>query len=521
MSPADSTWFTQYFLNGKYADEGSYPGSWFIHDSLHSTTDFVSQVDADFKFKLEDFNTINSMVVDGTLYYDTPRNNTYNLYPFAFQQLNPLVYFDYTLNGKNNKAYSFLYPKDSVSPSEYAFLVIPGNGNNSGTELVQGNGYHNSWCYITNELKQKGDVYAYMKPNEDARAIFWNQYKVFHEYLVYYLDAIGHPYGLNYLTELIATIHALKKNYCKVIVLGLSEGGYSGLLASLIARPDASLISAGYAVGFDTSYISYNTLQYKFDSLVFYFDRDSVKNTILSGQTRYMFTWGDSDQVNLMQGEHDSKYTQLFLNDSSKCQFYYNYYYHSFPQCNVLDTFSNEIFALPKVHFQIVDSSNADTLITLISNCGNTAYSFDLFRNDTFYYSFIFATQDITIPITDSGKYYLKNIVNINGDSATCSDTIIFNKNIPPVTPEFISDISKSIQIQYNNPVINILQVKNSSVSKNSSTYYIYDIFGTEKMKINTREKHLSIDMQALSSGIYFLKINDGVSSFTGKIIKL
>ena len=61
-----------------------------------------------------------------------------------------------------------------------------------------------------------------------------------------------------------------------------------------------------------------------------------VKNLIDSSTTKYFFTWGDNDYLELMQKEHDSLITQNYLINSSNASFYYNYNYHSFPTCNVL-----------------------------------------------------------------------------------------------------------------------------------------------------------------------------------------
>lgn len=284
------------------------------------------------------------MTVNDTLFYDTARNNTFNTYSFVYQQNNPLVNINFTLNGKTGKSYSLLYPKDTATQAKNAYLMLTGNGNNETSYLVQGIGYHNLLCYVTNNLKSSGDVYAYMKPNEDARALFWNNLKLNNAYMASYLaTSMHHPFALNYLVEIIATIKYLKTKYCKVIVYGLSEGGYAGLLASLIEKPNGAFISAGYAVGFDTSWTSYSILQERFDSLVFKFHKDTIKSIIDTGNTKYLFSWGDSDPTNLMQAEHDSNYTQNFLNDSIHCTYYYNYQNHTFPACGIIDTFTNMV----------------------------------------------------------------------------------------------------------------------------------------------------------------------------------
>ncbi len=604
IAGADSLWCLQIFNHPKYVNSTSYPGNWYTNDSIQSLAGFYAQLDSVFKYKLEDFDKMDSMQVGETLVFDTLRNNTYNLYPFVFQQNNPLVNIDFTLNGKSSKAYSFLFPHDSATQSESAYLVFTGGGNNETSYLVQGIGYHNILCYVTNNLKSSGDVYAYMKPNEDARAIYWNEGKLNNAYMVSYLDSVKRQFGLNYLVEMIATIKYLKTKYCKVTVLGLSEGGYAGLLASLITPVDGVVVSGGYSTGFDTTWSSFSILKERFDSLVFRYQRDTIKNIIAANNTKYLFTWGDGDVVNLMQGEHDSSYTQIFFNDTVHCSYYYNFSYHTFPDCQAINQFTNRVLDIPVVNFYVSDTTNPDSLYTIVSNCGTGSYNFDLFRNDTLYQSYtnvmgdtliilvdsgLYYLQNIvninndsaicndtirilspavsfyvsdttnpdslktivikhnmedysfdlfrndtfyqsynnitadttTIVLADSGLYYLRNIVSINGDSVLCIDTVLFNKISVPPAPDGINSYTDDLKIQYNNPVNEQLQIKLAANKNHLYRYKLYDLFGAEKMKMQSNENRVNINMHSLPAGIYFIKISDGIRSYTGKIIKL
>lgn len=522
ISAADSMWLEQIFNHPKYVNSTSYPGNWYTNDSIESLAGFYSLLDSNFKYQLADFDKIDSMQVSDTLVFDTLRNNTYNLYSFVFQQNNPLVNIDFTLNGKNSKAYSFLFPHDSTTQSESAYVVFTGGGNNETSYLVQGIGYHNMLCYVTNNLRLSGDVYAYMKPNEDARAIYWNDGKLNNAYVLSYLDSVKHQFGLNYLVEMIATIKYLKTKYCKVVVLGLSEGGYAALLASMITPADGVVVSGGYSTGFDTAWASYSILQQRFDSLVFRYNRDTIKSKIAANNTKYLFTWGDGDGVNLMQGEHDSSYTQIFLNDTIHCSYYYNFSNHTFPDCQAIDQFTGRVLDIPVVNFYVTDTTNPDSLYTIVRNCGTGNYNFDLYRNDTFYQSYTNVNTDTVILLVDSGMYYLRNIVNVNGDSALCYDTIVLDKISAPPAPDGINNsFADELKIQYNNPVNEQLQIKVATNKNHLYSYKLYDLFGVEQMKMQSNEKRVNINMYSLPTGIYFIKVSDGVSSYTGKIIKL
>lgn len=156
-----------------------------------------------------------------------------------------------------------------------AFLIIPGSGADQSTLVVQGVGYHNQICYVQNACLPYGDVFTYIKPNEDVRAICWNKFKL-SNYLISYLQNNGKHYGVNYLIEIIATLQWMKNKYERVVVLGLSEGGYAAMLASFYAKPHGAVISSAYSIHFDSS-ASATILQERFDSLVEYSYQASCK----------------------------------------------------------------------------------------------------------------------------------------------------------------------------------------------------------------------------------------------------
>ncbi len=519
VNAADSLWFTQLFDQSRYADDSSFPGSWYVRDTIHCIPDLYAQLDENFKFGFADFDSVAAMQVSDSLFFDTLRNITYNAYPFVYQQPDPMVYVDFSLNGKQSRAYSMYYPSEDNNASRYAYFVLPGNGNNSATEVVQGYGYYNTWCFVNNELKQRGDVYTLIKPNEDARALYHNKNKLNHFYMVAQLDSMRRPYGVNYLAEVVATIKYLQKKYCKVIVLGISEGGYTALLASMMTHPDGALISAGYAVGVDTSWASYSLLQQKFDSLVFRYDKATIRDNILGNKTKYLFTYGDLDPVNLMQAEHDSNYTEQFLNDSIHCSFYYDYSYHSFPACSIIDSFTNKLRRDLIVDYFIPYTTGPDTLMTIVTNCGISPYSFDLYKNDTLYKSFTHVSPDTLIALVDSGKYYLRNIVSEWGDTTSSDDTLVFYKPTP--IPNVLNTALSNLDLRLVNPVSDRLSITLANPDHRQYTYRVSDLYGIWHRTTASRDEQVSIPMQRLSPGIYFLQISDGQQQYTVKLTKL
>lgn len=429
LNAADSTWFLQNFGSPRYCQDSILPGNWYMHSPLLSKNDFHHQIDSVFKFGLADFEDIDSMLLNDTLFYETARNTTFNTYPWVFKQKNPLTYINFTLNEKKGTAYNYFFPKDTggVVHCDRAYVIVPGYGNNTGIDLVQGYGQYNALCFVANQVRSGGDVFAMVKPNEDARALHWNKKKYNHFQMVTYLASIHHAYGLNYLIELIATIKLLKQKYSKVVVLGAAEGGFASLMASLVTHPDAAVISAGYAIGMDTSFLSYSVLREKFDSVVITNDRTTIKNNILANNTQYLFAWGAGDPVNLMQAEYDSNYTEKFFNDTTKISSYYNFSGHTFPNCEAIDSFICKKVSSPSLSFNIIDTTNADTMITIVRNCSVARDHFDLFKNGNLYQSYNNIKGDTLIPLTESGVYYLKNIASIYGDASICIDTIHYS----------------------------------------------------------------------------------------------
>ncbi|MBK7588379.1 MAG: hypothetical protein IPI22_08590 [Bacteroidetes bacterium] len=179
-----------------------------------------SKIDSIFPFTKYDFeDAYNRIQVASDFLYDTVRNNTFNYYyqfnNSAYYQYNPLVMFNFELNGIQTKAYSTYSPSNAIGNCKTAYFIIPGSNNNQTTALMKGYDYHNINCYIKNELKTMGDVYILCKPLEDYRALIWNSKKLNSgnyvtpgnlSFVYNYLLANNRPYGINYLIEALAII---------------------------------------------------------------------------------------------------------------------------------------------------------------------------------------------------------------------------------------------------------------------------------------------------------------------------
>lgn len=515
MTSSDSVFFSSIFTYTKYADDTTFPGNWFIQDSVQDMPTFHQQLDSMFKFSIADYYSIDSIHVDNFYTFDTLRNNTYASYPFVFTQINPLIYLDFELLGKNGRTYAFLFNGVSNQTCKTAYLIVPGGGENQSTNIVLGTGYHNTNCTIVNSLINNGDVYTMIKPNEDARAIYWLD-KRLNNYVVNYLDSVNKNYGINYLIELVALIKHLKKNYTKVIVLGASEGGYASLLASLVTEPDATVISAGYSVVFDSSVYSKDILRLRFDSLVDSSTAYNLKHKIDSVTTKFLFTWGNNDGLELMQLEHDSASTQNYFNNSLNCSFYYNYNYHSFPSCNVIDSFAAGIPHRNTVRFTPL-SSTLDSIVSEIKACGDNYLKIEVYRDTTLYATITNPSPINYITLTDSGAYTLRNIMTLDSNIYYCFDTIVLHKITVPNALNEINHLNNSIS--YTNPVFETLNIENT-FTNGFSDYMLYSLDGHILYQWKSSSKNTSLNVSSLAAGLYILQVSNSISTSSTKILK-
>jgi hypothetical protein len=246
-----------------------------------------------------------------------------------------------------------------------------------------------------------------------------------------------------------------------------------------------------------------------------------VKHSIDSLQTNYLFTYGNYDYLTLMQLEHDSLYTQQFLNDTTKCSFYYNYNFHSFPDCNAIDSFVNTISPRALVHFTESDTSSVDSTIALINTCGKQLLKLEIRKDTALYKTILNPSFQNYVTLKDSGMYYVKNILATDSSYSFCTDSIYFAPPPVIVTPNLVSDIALNNEdIAYNNPIQNqlIIHTKEHNIL---TEYSLYDITGKAYMVFDSKKTDLLILTGHLPAGIYFLKETRNQTTKSYKILKL
>lgn len=519
LSAADSAYFLGVFTNPLYIDTNVNPGNWFNYGPITTMYNHYLILDTNFKFTTADLDSIDYLTIDDSLHQDISINNSFAQFPNLLSQQNPIVYLPYTFKQKHSKAHAILYPDTTNPHCRYAFLLVPGTGTNASYDIVRGLGYHNQLCQMKDNCRNFGDVYTFVKPNEEHRAVYWNGLKL-NEYIVNYLITQNTRYGTNYLIEMIAMVKYLKSKYDKVFLFGLSEGGYSATLCTMYIEPDAALISGGYSINFDSCIVEKDILKTRFDYLLDTFDRVKVKNRISQSTTQYLFTYGENDPVLTMDPEHDYHYTQTYFNGLSNCSFFYNFNDHTFPPCADIDTFIQRIISPPFAHYFIKDTTLADTMMTQVQFCRAGYYSFDLYRNNSFVQSFTQVIDSLLIPLSDSGWYYITNVKDSNQVVGICKDTLYCNKQYSPnALQDLASNLNKQIELQVKSPFSTQLDVAWVSFKGLHKTL-VYDLVGRIYYEDTSNENILQINTAAWPRGVYILVGKDSTEQQSSLILK-
>lgn len=519
FSPADSAFMLNIYYYPLYIDSTQMPGNWFHTPEPSSFYNHYLQIDTAFKFTTTDIDSIDYVTITGNLQYDTAINPLFNTYPTLMNQTNPMMRLPFSLNNKTGFAHTYFYPSLNSSFCKTGILLVPGSGGNQSFELVRGTGYHNLLCSIRSNCQNYGDVFTLIKPNEEARSYHWNNQKL-GPWIFWYCTSANTYYGTNYLIELVSMIKYMKTKYDKVLLMGLSEGGYASLLSTIYIKPDAALIAGGYSINFDTCTEEKDYLRMRFDTLVDHYDRVKIKNMISNSNTQYLFTWGNNDPVPTLDPEHDFHYTEQYFNGLTNCSYFYDFNDHTFPPCNAIDTFVQRVLAIPQAHFFITDStSQPDTLFTQVRFCNSGSYQFDLYKDTTFIQNYSFTGDSLNIALTDSGYYFIKNISNSSQVLGTCFDTIYCNK-YPTLGPLSTSLSDTSLQVFIRNPFQEKLELQIPNKGNEALQVKIITINGITMYYSLLPQSKLEIPTSQWPIGTYFILLQGRNLNYKKMLVK-
>jgi hypothetical protein len=245
----------------------------------------------------------------------------------------------------------YAYCNHSKVDSGTAFLIIPGTGIHNGLHIAEGDtaNYQNLPKPIKEVCLPYGDVFTYVKPNEDFRNIWRNTGASFYKKLNYnyftpYTDVKGKPWGANMTIECIALVKYLKLKYQKVIVLGLSNAGFPALIAALEGGANGVNCASGLSVAsysgfplnnFENPYYTNQFTKYALDSLAIKW---------MHSLTYTLFSYGDNDggAIDFEYQTHSLEDSLASLNKNCQIDFTYNFSGHHYPVA-YLDTFIQRV----------------------------------------------------------------------------------------------------------------------------------------------------------------------------------
>ncbi len=317
----------------------------FIYPEATSMADLQAIIKKDCPFTIqqaehpENIHPIDTLIVLQGLHNQMPQYDT------ILQEVKGLFLYD-TIHQP-----WYAYYNHSKVDSSTAFLIIPGTGIHNGLHIAEGDStnYQNLPKPIKQVCLPYGDVFTYVKPNEDFRNIWRNTgtscyKKLNYNYFTPYTDLKGKPWGANMTIECIALVKYLKLKYQKVIVLGLSNAGFPALIAALEGGADGVNCASGLSVAsysgfplnnFENPYYTNQFTKYALDSLAYKW---------MNSLTYALFSYGDNDggTVAYEYQTHSLEDSLASLQKNCQIDFTYNLSGHHYPVA-YLDTFIQRV----------------------------------------------------------------------------------------------------------------------------------------------------------------------------------
>ncbi len=235
----------------------------------------------------------------------------------------------YALDGERR---ALAYRVGEQPPAQDALLVIPGSGLNQSTALLSGDGYHGD---IVRRLRAFGDVYIFVKPNEDCRAIHDGRAKLSYDFVNATLLNAGASYSATYITGSMAAVKALQQRYARVFVLGLSQGGGAALLNALQTAPAACLVCSGFSA-LAPRFRWANFGQIIIPGLDRMFSNDRIRADIARSPTRFLFSHGRTDSADY-RFDLEGSDTRAFLAPLANAVYLAHDSGHCYPEAAVED----------------------------------------------------------------------------------------------------------------------------------------------------------------------------------------
>lgn len=430
LTASDSSLFNSLFRYPLYT---RHKGDFYIFDSCGSIKTMYEQLHQSFPFQNSDFYLAsNEINLQDSLIPLEAINRSLNI-AFdldsgnSYRQYNPCFALKFQLNGKSAFTYTTKTPctfaqTDSIKT---AILVVPGSGENTTSSLYKNEGYQCLYCDVVKKLSQYADVYTHIKPLQDQRAIYWNNQKLEAEinnqnqplYIVPYLSSIGTRYGTNMVIENIALIKFLQSNYDRVLVTGLSHGGYIAYFASIATQPDALYYAGG--LGYEAN--EWKHEQQYFREIMDLFLPERMVDSMKRSSTLFYFSVSEVDNPAMIPESFYGLKNVHF--DISKKE-------HSFPTCAVWDAWIDQTFLTPHVQIDSCTEHNSAHFIHYTCK-GQPPFHFQLYANNMFLSEWTSDELSNKIPIAFNAEYQIKQCTDLRREGYAQSNVFSVVNKLP------------------------------------------------------------------------------------------
>jgi hypothetical protein len=341
-----------------------------------------------------------------------------------------LVRVDVNYKAKSAKGYAFFKP--ATSDVNTAIFIIPGSGHNqSGAIYRNASNYHNIPEPVSEVYRDQGDVYVFIKPNEDILAIHRNRLKAYTANIYPQLQVSNTPYAANYLVHCLAFIKALKTKYDRVIVAGLSQGGFAALSVSLLTEPTACVVASGYSVLFEEAYFA-NPNQPIMGDFYDHFEKEKIRNMIDQGSTYYLFSWG-ADEGDYYSLENKDLLSYNYFKGTNKVSYYNQHSGHYFPPYEIVSGFMHLNNIRPLVSFKRVSDCEKSEEIVIVEGKGDLPIQFQVQFENEIQEPYSLSQRIDTLRNLSDGKYTFSSPQN-------AAFTSVFRKDVTIKNPKALSE---------------------------------------------------------------------------------
>ncbi|MBL7752986.1 MAG: T9SS type A sorting domain-containing protein [Chitinophagaceae bacterium] len=321
---------------------------------------------------------------------------------------------DFSLNSKSSSAYFY---KIDTSSKSTAVFIIPGTGNNQSSQILSNTppNYHNYYSGTFFGLPalaaRHGDLYLYIKPNDDIRAIRNGMNKLNDLNVYPVLTNRGTSYTSNLFIECFAMIKYLKSKYDRVIVLGLSQGGTCSMITGIETEPAAVLSCSGYSTIWDTAFYASGTAGLIQDSLFQVYSSQNILDSMKANSSYYFYSWAQFD-VNSLKHEFTQHTSQMKWGNPCNVQYHYGSYDHSIPHV-MADSFMSRANRRPLVRIESLPGQClADSMVVRLKFTGTPPFHFNLYRDSLSNSTYTINDTIYDLTLFQEGKYQIRNLID-------------------------------------------------------------------------------------------------------------